>query len=123
MTNDITKQKQTKKRDSKPGNTYKKRTTTDSARNSDNKRFSKIGLKKLKSQEHTYRAEARSYGQVFDKVDEITDLETVLSFCKKFYGQEFQCAVVLFIDNEEVRYFDYIDLMKKQYPELRRILF
>lgn len=67
-----------------------------------------------------FRAEVRNYGQIIDQVEETTDLESVLSFCKKYFNQEEYCAVVLFVNNEEVIYIDYIRIMKEFFPELEK---
>ena len=63
-----------------------------------------------------FRAEVRNYGQIIDQVEETTDLESVLSFCKKYFNQEEYCAVVLFVNNKEVIYIDYICIMKEFFP-------
>lgn len=112
-TNNNTKQEKIGRRDSKKRAKYKN--------SSPIKSEPAPKLEDLKKQKHLYRAEVRPYGHVFDQIDETTDLETALSFCKNYFGQEFQCAVVFYIDNKEIRYLHYISIMKEQFPELRRV--
>lgn len=110
--------KQPKKKGPKPETKYKRRTSSTIIK--DEKTVS-VDLDTFKTQSHKYRAEVRNYGTVFDQVNETTDLETVLSFCKKYYNQEKYCAVVLFIDDKQVKYLSYIKLMKDFFPDLRKI--
>lgn len=79
-------------------------------------------LKEISNPEshNKFRAEVRNYGQIIDQVEETTDLESVLSFCKKYFNQEEYCAVVFFVNNEEVIYIDYIRIMKEFFPGLEK---
>lgn len=108
---------QPKKRGPKPGMKYMRKSSLTIIR--DEKTVS-VDLEKLKTQDHLYRAEVRNYGTVFDQVNETSDLETVLSFCKRHYNQEDNCAVVFFIDDKQVKYLSYIKLMKDFFPEFRK---
>lgn len=113
----MTDKTQPKKRGPKPGMKYMRKSSLTIIR--DEKTVS-VDLEKLKTQDHLYRAEVRNYGTVFDQVNETSDLETVLSFCKRYYNQEDNCAVVFFVDNKQVKYLSYIKLMKDFFPEFRK---
>lgn len=114
---------QRKKTGSKPEIKYDKKTKTDQDKimnfsSSLKTNSTAVDLRTLKNTAHKYRAEVRTYGQTFDQINETSDLKAVLSFCKQYYGKEDSYAVLLFVDNEQVKYISYLNLMKEYFPEL-----